>query len=209
MGLFGRNILKPQGIYVSSFKNRKYTGTVYYSFNQFANFHHHLPQKQQEKIQKQINQKGSYYYDYFFSKQHLKEINGQLVYTIQLYQNRNTRKNSHEITVICNFDKSLNLLWNNTFNHKYFPEKLFFAPVFVGLGKEGMSVLTLGEKILYLAQTHRDPPFKEIKERNTPFPKLTSIFTRFDAKHWYNEYFLLTGLVSENNQFFCRILKVK
>jgi hypothetical protein len=126
IGLFGTNLLMPQGVYVSSFISQHYEGTKYYSFNQLKHFRKHLPQKEQDKIAEKNVEGEKYRYSYFLKQESLKEIDDQVVYAVELYQERNSIKNSHRITVFCGFDKSGKLAWDNAFDYKNLKENAFF-----------------------------------------------------------------------------------
>jgi hypothetical protein len=261
-GLFGANLLMPQGVYVSSFINQHYEGTKYYSFNQLKHFRSHLPQKEQDKIAKKNTNGEKYRYRYFLKQESLKEIDDQVVYAVELYQERNSIKNSNRITIFCGFDKNGKLVWDNSFDYKSLKENGFFIfntrrsfisapdpqapredlptlrgypehmnsstsiinpsnrgviavvyktlfPVSFGLQKGKLSVANLTPNKFYFAQTPQKEYFKAVEIDASPFPFFSENLSNPQATHWYEDNFLLIGVVKNRDGFELKLLKVR
>ena len=228
IGLFGANRLIPQGIYISNFVNHQYKGTKYYRFHQLKNFHKHLPEKEQDKIREEIGKKGKHKYKYFLKQELLKEIDGQIVYAIDIYKNGSSTKNSHRVMLFCGLDKDGKLMWDNAFNYQNLKEKDFFFEVKIrdayalsrriafplfsmsfGLKNTELSVTNLTFSKFFFAKTSNKEYFKDTEIALSPFPLISQELNTSQITHWYEDNFLLIGVVKDDNRLELKLIKVR
>lgn len=124
IGLFWEKRLKPMGIYVSRFSKGQFLVTAYHSFAKTANFNNYLPSEKQNEIKTTITKNRFYHYPYYFSKEDLDTEGEQLVYFIDLYDEKIRIEASQFLTAIYVLDKSGNILLDNTFNTQMLPDSV-------------------------------------------------------------------------------------
>ncbi len=228
IGLFGKKQLKPMGIYISRFSKGQFLGTAYHSFAKTANFNNFLPSEKQNEI-KTTAKNRFYSYPYYFSRESLDTEGEQLVYSIDLYDEKASIETSQFLTAIYVLDKSGNILLDNTFNTQMLPDSVANPyrngvasyPIVLVPQKQALTMTYLKKSHLFFLDAKGQAPLKVTEAIESPFQydRYVSVKPLSQVRyagmvsarvvHWYDDVYLLMGILPNGDEYNFKMIKFR
>lgn len=205
IGLYGKSVHQPYGIYVCKFAHNQFLGIQYYDFNSLPT--EKISPQGQKHSQNEANDAKENIYKYSFLEQYLTTLTNKVTYTVKIWkEQKKTSQKSQRVRLVYTFDLKGNFLDKNSFS--YINTKdiskgwLFHSSIsfYMVEANDKNDTNQSSNKKLYFSI-----PSEHSKENKGEM----LYFYQFSAKSWYDNYSLFVGSRLNNQNTILHLFKVK